>query len=421
MHRAALAAAALLFVAAPALAQEPVPSEPIPVVSDTTEAIADSTMPEPYEGQVPPGVEVRETEPWLFETTGFWGFSAERYNRVDGLVPAWGFQLEPVDPARQPAFEGRIARATTHDRYYWSLVLRQRLPLPGALVVRFEYFQRAATFDDWKVWGRENDISSFVSASDQLDWWRETGLELAFDAESSTGRLAGTLAYVDVDQHSEPNRSPFSLFGGDEDWRPNPAVEEGRLRALRIDGRFDTRDVQSPLLPSPGWSVRATWELAGALGGDVEFSRASLDVRRYTRLGRDAWWDSRIVWMGPLGDENLPPQREVKLGGPGSLRGFRAVSFQGDAGVQAQTELRLPLPVTDRIALLFLSWHAVGFLDAGTVEVDDAWEDVHADVGLGVSGINIFSYVGLFVAQRITDRGGDADGPRFVVRLRRDF
>jgi hemolysin activation/secretion protein len=125
--------------------------------------------------------------------------------------------------------------------------------------------------------------------------------------------------------------------------------------------------------------------------------------------------------MGPLGERELPVQREVRLGGPGSLRGFRAASFIGDAGIQGQTEVRLPLPVTDEIAIVFLSWHVVGFLDAGMVAVDDNWDTLHADAGVGVSGINILSYVGFFVAHRITDLGGPEDGPRFVVRLRRDF
>jgi hypothetical protein len=403
-------------------AQEPqrAPADSIPIPSveqpDTTELPPDLADPAAMDL-----VEVQDSSLWLFEPLGLWGFTIEHYNRVDGLAPAWGFTLEPVDPARSPTITARAAFATTHDRFYWSVGLRQRLPFPGELALRLEHFHRSTSFDTWKVWTRENDVASFVTASDLLDWWREKGIEVALDAESPGGLVGGTLAYVNASQHSQRNRAPFSLFG-DEDWRDNPEVEEGWLHSLRLEGRLDTRDVQSPLLPAPGWSIRGTWEFAGGeLGGDLGFSRASLDVRRYTQLGRDTWWDSRIVWMGPLGERELPVQREVKLGGPGSLRGFRAASFIGDAGVQAQTEVRLPLPVTDEIAILFLSWHVVGFLDAGTVAVDDNWDKLHADAGLGISGINIFSYVGFFVAHRITDLGGPEDGPRFVVRLRRDF
>ncbi|MFN2421912.1 MAG: BamA/TamA family outer membrane protein [Gemmatimonadota bacterium] len=374
----------------------------------------------PIEG--PAEIIVEESRRWLFEPDGFWGFTIEHYNRTDGLTPGWGFALEPTDPTRTPGFTFRVAAPTTHQRLYWRLATEFRLPLPGALVVRAEHFQRATTFDDWKITTRENDVSSFVAASDLLDWWRERGSFIALDAETSGGRLGGTFGYLRTKQWSQRNRAPFSLFGGDDDWRDNPAIEEGELRSLLLEGWLDTRDVQSPLLPGPGWIVRWTWEGAGrALGGDIEFSRGSIDVRRYIRLGRDAWWDSRIVWKGPFGDEGLPTQRKVQLGGPGSLRGFRAATFQGDAGIQAQSELRLPLPVTDEIAVVFLSWHWVGFIDVGRVAEVDNWGDWHADVGTGLSGINIFSYIGAFVAQRITDLGGPEDGPRFIVRLRRDF
>jgi hypothetical protein len=416
LFRAALLATAALLAAGGVFAQEPerLPADSIPL---PPAAAPDTTEPGP-------DLETDFEEPgtWIFETSGFRGFTLDHYNRVDGAAPAWGFAFEPVDPSRRPTLAAMVAVATTHERVQWSVSARQRLPLPGALVLRFEHFHRAATFDGWKISSRENDVTSVVAASDRLDWWREKGLEIALDAESPGGLVGGTLAFTRSDQHAEPNRSPFALFGDDEDWRDNPPIEEGRLRAVRMEGWLDTRDVQSPLLPAPGWSVRGTWELTGgALGGDLAFSRASLDVRRYTRLARDAWWDSRLVWMGPLGEDDLPPQREVKLGGPGSLRGFRPASLVGDAGVQAQTELRLPLPVTDRIAIVFLYWYVVGFLDAGAVAIDGEWSDLRADVGAGISGVNIFSYIGFFAARPVTSVEGDDDGVKFIVRLRRDF
>lgn len=372
--------------------------------------------------EVPAGAIAAPSEasggPWLIEPLGWKGFTIEHYNRVDGLTPAWGLALQPVDPARTPMLGGRIAAATTHHRFYWHVWAEQRLPLPGAVIARAEHFHHVTTFDDWKVSIRENDASTFLAASDLLDWWRERGYRLSLDAETSGGRLGARLALLGAAQFSEPNRAPFALFAG-ETYRENPAIAEGTLRSVSLQVRFDTRDVQSPLLPAPGWAITTEWELAGwILGGALNFSRVTADVRRYTRLGGDAWWDSRVVWLGALGDDDAPRQRQVNLGGPGSLRGFAASSFSGPDGLQASTEVRLPLPLPDRLALLLLSWHAVGFADVGSVGTYEAW---HADVGAGVSGLNIFTYIGVFVAQRVTDRDRGASGPRVVVRLRRDF
>ena len=414
-----LAAAVGLWVPVERLAgQEVRPSEPIP-----TEAIVPGeTAPSP-ERAAPIdsllGVIESQPAPWLVNLDGFYGFSVAHYNRVDGLTPAWGFSLESTEPAKRPSLGAEIAAATTHQRIYGSAWAVQRLPTPGAIHLRLEIFRRAATFDDWKISVRENDVATFVAGSDLLDWWREAGYLVSLDAETPDGRYGGNLALLDASQRSERNRHPFALFAGDEDFRENPPVAEGTLRSLTLGLRFDTRDVQSPLLPAAGWSLAAGLERAGgALGGDVRFSRAQVDLRRYTRLGRDAWWDARVVWMGPLTDSGVPPQRKVSLGGPGSLRGFRAASFVGSEGVQAATELRFPLPVTEEIALLFLSWHAVGFVDVGAVSDYEEW---HADVGVGVSGINIFSYLGFFMAQRVTDLEDPDNGPSFIVRLRRDF
>ena len=354
--------------------------------------------------------------PWVVELAGWHGFSIEHYNRVDGLTPSWGLEFAPVEPTT-PSLAGRLGTATTHSQQYWSASIRQRLPLPGAFYVHAEYFNRSATFDDWKLSTRENDISTFVFASDLFDWWLEKGYTVGIDGETSDGGLSGGVEFFDALQRTMEDRSPFALFGSN--YRDNPPVEEGDLHSVSTWIRVDTRDIQSPLLPSPGWWFHAETELAGGiLGGELDFRRAALDLRRFTRFGEDSWWDSRVVWMGPLEGDTLPPQRHVMLGGPGSLGGFRAASFVDSEGLQASTMIRLPLPVGRRIALLFLSWHWVAFTDLGAVGDYDEW---HADVGSGVSGINLLSHVELLFAQRITDLDEDGSGPRFVVRLRRDW
>ncbi|CAN5823811.1 hypothetical protein BH20GEM1_BH20GEM1_16390 [soil metagenome] len=406
-----------------AIAQEPLPALGDTVAAADSLAIPD-TLPGASPGDLPdapflPGVAPARASsmPWLLELPGWHGLSIEHYSRVDGLTPSWGARLEPVDPSRHPALGGRFASATTHSRLYWHASIRQQLPLPGAVFARLEHFHRSTTFDDWKISVRENDIATFAFASDLLDWWREKGYALALDAETPDGRLGGAVTFLDASQRAQPDRSPFALFGAN--YRDNPAAQEGDLHSLSATVRVDTRDIQSPLLPSPGWWLRANAEAAGGiLCGELDFRRAAVDLRRFTRFREDAWWNTRVVWMGPLDGDSLPVQRHVMLGGPGSLRGFRGGSFVDSQGAQASSEIKLPLPVGRRIALLFLSWHWMAFADAGAVSDYEEW---HANVGTGISGINLLSYVELLLAQRITDLDQDGSGPRFVVRFRRDL
>jgi hypothetical protein len=423
-----LAVASAGLTAEAARAQEPLPSPADSVAADSlippdplipSDPLAfpapGDTLGAPYL----PGVDAPEQDgfPWLIELPGWHGLAIEHYNRVDGLTPSWGLALEPLDPVQRPELAARVAAATTHSRLYWSGSARQRLPLPGAIHVRFEHFHRSTTFDDWKVSIQENDIATFAFASDLLDWWREKGYALAVEAETPDGRWGGALTYLDASQRAQRDRSPFALFGAN--YRENPPAVEGDLHSLSARVQVDTRDVQSPLLPSPGWWLRADAELAGGvLGGELDFRRGAVELRRFSRFRQDVWWNTRAVWMGPLDGDSLPAQRHVMLGGPGSLRGFRGGSFVDSQGGQISTEVRLPLPVGRRLALLFLSWHWVAFADAGALGDYEEW---HANVGSGISGVNLLSFVELFLAQRITDLDEDGSGPRFIVRFRRDL
>ena len=418
-----LVVGALVLVAATrdARAQERRPSEPIPLGGVVEPEPPPPVLPGVEEGgpALPEAEGAGPAFPWLVDLHGIYGVTAAGYNRIDGLIPAWGLDLEPVDPARVPALGARYGRSTTQTRAHWNAWIEQRLPLPGEIRLRFEHFQRTATFDDWRITERENDLASFLAGSDLMDWWREKGFQVKLLGETIDARLAGSVALLDASHHSERDRSPFVLFGGDEDFRDNPPIEAGDLRSVTVGGRLDTRDVQSPLLPTPGWRVAVEVEGAGGpLGADVDFVRGLVDLRRYTRLGSDVWWDARLVWMGPLDGDGVPPQRKASLGGPGSLRGFPSARFVGDEALQLSTEARFPLPLFRPVDALFLSWHLVGFADAAAV---DDYGDWHADLGAGISGINLFSYVGFFVAQRVTDTSEADDGPRFLIRLRRDF
>ena len=419
----ALAAALLASILAPdpARAQDPPPAPADTLVVADSVALADSLWPvEPIGDPLLAGIDSQSTAsafPWIVELLGWRGFGVEHYNRVDGLTPSWGLRLEPVEPEKGPEIEARIAAATTHAQLYWTGSIRQRIPAPGAIHARFEIFHRSATFDDWKLSTRENDIATFAFASDMLDWWREKGWTAAVDAETSDGRIGGSIAFTDASHRSMADRSPFALFGGN--YRDNPPADEGDFHGLWGTLRVDTRDVQSPLLPSPGWWLRVDAEIAGgAIGGDIDFRRGAVDLRRFTRFASDSWWNSHIVWMGPLDGDSLPAQRHFMLGGPGSLHGFRGGSFVDSQGVQASTEIHLPLPVGRRIALLFLSWYWVAFADAGALGDYEEW---HADVGTGISGLTLLSQIELLFAQRVTDLDEDGSGPRFVVRFRRDL
>jgi hypothetical protein len=194
-------AVALTAATRDARAQERRPSEPIPL-GGIAEPEPPPQVPGDVEGvpALPEAEDAGPTIPWLVDLHGIYGVTLARYNRVDGLVPAWGLDLEPIDPVRAPALGGRYGRATTRSRGLWSAWIEQRLPLPGEVRLRFEHFQRTATFDDWRVTERENDLATFLTGSDLMDWWREKGFRVELLGETVDARLAGRVALLDASQ-----------------------------------------------------------------------------------------------------------------------------------------------------------------------------------------------------------------------------
>jgi hypothetical protein len=130
---------AVWVMPATVLGQEHRPAEPVPIDSIPT----DVAPPPRPNLPILTEIETADHPPrWLPSLDGLYGFSILRYNRVSGLVPAWGLTLEATDPQTTPSLGGRIGIATTHERAYWNGWAEQRLPVPGAVVVRYEHFQR---------------------------------------------------------------------------------------------------------------------------------------------------------------------------------------------------------------------------------------------------------------------------------------
>lgn len=131
--------------------------------------------------------------------------------------------------------------------------------------------------------------------------------------------------------------------------------EQWRTTAVTLIANWDTRDLL--FFPSRGSAVWLNVGRALGLPGSThQFTRVSLDARRYRPLGRGhvlAVQGFGIMTAGDVPVEQLPA-----LGGPTLLRGYFAGRFRDKAAVLVQSEYRTP--VWRRLG-------AVGFASAGTV------------------------------------------------------
>lgn len=121
------------------------------------------------------------------------------------------------------------------------------------------------------------------------------------------------------------------------DWRHD---NFGVTRSLILEHLTDTRD--NIYTPTTGNRVNISLEIGGLFGGDFDFQKASIDHQHYMKAGdHDQVWAWRL--MGGYGRGDLTEFNQFRLGGQGSLRGYRDDQFRGDRMILGSLEYRFPL------------------------------------------------------------------------------
>jgi hypothetical protein len=309
---------------------------------------------------------------------------------------------------------------------------------------------------------REASLAAFILHRDFRDHYERQGWS-AFGWLGHRYRPTELrLEFSDAEHATVAAAAPWSLLRNDEPWRPQPAIADGRLRALTLSFDHDSRNER--IAPSTGWLAALAVEqgLGGSLryrailtdtGAEApvdldaspHFTALSADIRRYVRLGPNSRLATRVYGAGALHAGTLPPQRQAALGGEGSLPGYRLFRFDCGARSAAFEEngaVFFPAYGCDRAVLVQLEHHGafpyarrlleplgaaryvgdafgwVLFFDAGRAWIDAAerggrtrgQDDFAADAGLGVR----LGHVGVYWALPLS---GTVRGVNFFIRL----
>ncbi|MDP3772669.1 MAG: BamA/TamA family outer membrane protein, partial [Gemmatimonadales bacterium] len=160
--------------------------------------------------------------------------------------------------------------------------------------------------------------------------------------------LTFTVEGRDETQSSVEARDPWTLFRGDNIWRENPAVTDGRFRSAVASFRFDTRNDRGT--PSSGVLVTGEYEVgegkditgttdptlvcivapcvpAALADGKLGYQRVFFDARSYLRVSPAGRLNLRVAGGGRVGGEALPLQHRLSLGYPDPLPGYRVRQF----------------------------------------------------------------------------------------------
>lgn len=275
--------------------------------------------------------------------------AARTYNRVEGLPVTVGPRFRRTMDWGRIQVEAfgvmRTAEPVRWDRGTMGHDARTELRVGRGygLVLGGRLFDVIEPIEAWQLRNTEAGLLTFLAHRDLRDHYGRHG------AEGSIGGRIGeevslTVAFGSERWRSVGARNPIALRNDRQAWRVNPEVDEGTIDLISTRFTIDTRErVRAPWLG--GWFISADVERGRGtlartlppLGGfgppaEVTYTRGFLDARRYTNLSPGTQLNIRIVAGGQLGGNELPQQRKLSVGGPGSVEGydFRRAPFDDD-------------------------------------------------------------------------------------------
>jgi hypothetical protein len=257
-----------------------------------TVTVASSRVTVDYEPPPGPGFPI--------EPRGLAGVVIHGYNGVDGL--SFGLEAGLVRRRDWPRTElsgGPVFR-TERDDVGWRVAGLRELPRAGGIVVGADAYRLTTSPEAWHRGNLGNSLAALVFADDDRTYHERTGYELWVEKAFPLAALTVRGTWRDDDFESLPSRTPFALFGDDEDWRVNPPIEEGSGRALGARLTWDRRD--DPSFPTRGAWAEGRLEHWG-FGSDFGFDWAQGQVRLYRPLAtsRGSFVALRAMGGGPAG------------------------------------------------------------------------------------------------------------------------
>lgn len=262
------------------------------------------------------------------------------YNRVEGLP----IQLGPALYRSMPWGSVRLDAAavvrtgtsfnSTNGDVGHDLGAEVRVGHHRAIGIGGQAFSIVEPIENWQMSDLEVALAAFLVRRDYRDYYARHGGR-GFVTWYGARDLSLTASYGEERWASRVLRNPFTVFNGENPWRPNPAVDEGLFHIASTTLKFDTRT--DPDDPWSGWYLNADVEHGrGSINspgltsepsdsgriGRTDYTRGFFDFRRYNRLGPNAQLNMRVVLGGWLNGDRLPLERRVSVDGPGSLPGF---------------------------------------------------------------------------------------------------
>ncbi len=259
-----------------------------------------------------------------------------RYNRVDGAFLGWRLPLK-YRSNHGIAHYGEVGFGLGSKRWDYQggaeLFTHYGKSNANLSSLGFEIHDLTDTQDGWRIGEIENSAYALLLRHDLRDYYRRQGGSIYISHDFD--RVLQITTKATIDHHNTlPNTVSWSLlntrWGSQPIFRPNPTIQNGQMRTIAGQLRFDTRNKIDT--PKRGWfAILNAEKTGGFLQGDFTFERYQLDLRRYQPIAKGTRLDVRLKLDTARG--SLPTQYQYALGGIGSLQGYAYKTFTGDRSV----------------------------------------------------------------------------------------
>jgi hypothetical protein len=269
-------------------------------------------------------------------------YSIFHFNRVEGPYLGIGYNFDRLVPRTELTIKGGYGFSQKHGQFLVGA--KHRLWQHQKLDVGAEFQQlivnRPVQPDAWM-----NPAFDVLTAKhDPFDYYYEKGFKAYFSAKLLNYTNL-TLTYNDLRQASVSKNTDFSVLSPDAVHRPNPQIDDGRLRSVSTEFTFDSRkltnlkgrDRISPQMQYTLFKVGAEYSSMKRLRSDFDFQRYYGYLYRRQRTARLGV--TSLILYGGVSENRLPPQRFYQIiSGSGTVSGrggFYTIYEQGFVGDRA--------------------------------------------------------------------------------------
>ena len=345
-----------------------------------------------------------------------------RYNRVEGMFLGTNILRRDWVDARILRLYGDVGYGFKSKKWRYTAGLERRFFNDNPLTIGIKGYDLTDSDDYWRIGHNENTLAALFLREDFLDFYNRKGFTTYIGQEILDAAFI-QLEYRSDEFESMPNAAKWSFFGGNKVFRHNPSISEGESRSVNFYGLIDTRNGNR--LADKGWWIQFESEYTSPdLGGDFDYERYILDIRRYQPLTRFENINFRLRLGSSRGI--VPIQRRFYLGGISSLRALNFKEFSGRSMFLANIEYLFD---PGRILTGPTSWfledfNLVLFFDAGAVteaDINHYFDELKQDIFKHNVGVGLETHDGdlrVDLAWRTDQKDKEV---RATLRINRSF